>query len=158
MTSQSLLGGFWERQVEKTLVFQVSLASVSNAVESHLIPWNWDKQSERRLKIHQWDILKFCLCLSSVLRLKIQHSDKTSPAGEEITGTQIEKRERRLGWGGWGFEMSIWQCEGFCLADPVQGRLQARQPWLCQWCISRSHALTLWLSAKTGRGGRLGAL
>lgn len=42
MTSQSLLGGFWERQVvlqqKKTLVFHVGLASVSDAVESHLIP------------------------------------------------------------------------------------------------------------------------
>lgn len=48
-----------------------------------------------------------------------------SPTGEEITGMQIEKRERERRGG--GFEMSIWQCEGFCLADPVQGRLEARQ-------------------------------
>ncbi len=30
---------------KKKLVFQVGLASVLDAVQSHLIPWNGDKQS-----------------------------------------------------------------------------------------------------------------
>lgn len=37
------------------------------------------------------------------------------------------------------FKMSFSQFEGFCLANPVQGRLQASRPLLCCWCSSRSH-------------------
>lgn len=36
------------------------------------------------------------------------------------------------------FKMSFSQFEGFCLANPVQGRLQASRPLLCCWCSSRS--------------------
>lgn len=69
------------------------------------------------------------------------------------------------------FEISIYQgtVKGYflCLADAVEGRLQAARPSLCFWRDSRSRTLTLWHSLTTdgdmsvcywgsewGKGGR----